>query len=105
MKWIMGIAIVGFLFYYSVIVKYGNLKFWKVANDHPEEAYVFFDQNTCFIIYNSEPSGDYKANLPPGVWHGPFKFPVPSQSRVVIIYGRSHEYQTAQEIFVRSLNG
>ena len=39
------------------------------------------------------------------VWNGPFKLLVPSKSRVVTIYGRSPEYQVAQEDFVRSIHG
>ena len=105
MKWIVGLLIVGFLYYYFVIKKAGNLKFWKVAQAHPEEAYAFFKGNSCFVIFESEPPGGYRANLPSGEWVGPFKFPVPSQDRVLTIYGHSPEYQIAQNNFLRSHNG
>jgi hypothetical protein len=103
LKWLIGIAIVGFLYYYFVLVKSGNLKFWKAANSHLEEAYVFFKQNPCFVIFDSEPPDGYMANLPAGKWDGPFKFPVPAENKVVTIYGRSPEYLTAQENFVRNV--
>jgi|LQYC01.1.fsa_nt_gi hypothetical protein len=105
MEWLIGIVIVGFLYYRFVIVKGGNLKFWKIVNGHPEEAYYFFKGNDCFMVFDSEPPGGYRANLPPGEWDGPFKLPVPSKNSVVTIYGRSPEYQTAQEDFIRSIHG
>lgn len=105
MEWLIGIAVVGFLYYHFVWSKLGNLKFWKLANAHPEEAYSFFKNNSCFVVFDSEPPGGYKANLPSGRWDGPFKLPVPSQNRVVTIYGRSPEYLAAQENFIASIHG
>lgn len=103
MEWLIGIAVVGFLYYRFIIVKSGNLKFWKAAHANPEAAYAFFKQNSCFVVFDSEPPGGYKSNLPSGDWDGPFKFPIPSQYKVVIVYGRSPEYQAAQEDFIRSV--
>jgi hypothetical protein len=105
MEWIIGIAVVAYLYYRFVLVKSGNLKFWKVAQANPEEAYAFFKHNSCFVIFEREPPGGYKANLPSGEWVGPFKFPVPSQDRVLTIYGHYPEYQIAQNNFLRSHNG
>ena len=105
MEWLIGIAIVGFLYCHFVLIKSGNLKFWKVANVHPEEAYAFFKRNDCFVVFDSEPPSGYRANLPSGDWDGPFKLPVPSQNRVVTIYGRSPDYQTAQDNFMGSIHG
>ncbi len=86
-----------------VLVKGGNLKFWKVVNAHPEKAYSFFKANDCFVVFESEPPGGYRASLPAGEWDGPFKLPVPSKGRVVTIYGRVPEYQNAQENFIRNV--
>ena len=105
MEWLIGIAIVGFLYYHFVLVKSGNLKFWKVAHAYPEEAYAFFKRNDCFVVFDCKPPGGYKTNLPPGNWDGPFKLQVPSQNRVVTIYGRSPEYQAAQENFIGNIHG
>lgn len=57
------------------------------------------------MIFESEPPGGYRENLPAGEWDGPFKFPDPSQDRVLTIYGRSPEYQIEQNNFLRSHNG
>jgi hypothetical protein len=101
MEWLIGVAVVGFLYYRFVLVKGGNLKFWKVAQVNPEEAYAFFKGNPCFVVFESEPPEGYRANLPYGKWHGPFKLPVPSQNRVVTIFGRSPEYLATQDNFLR----
>lgn len=105
MEWLIGIVVVGFLFYRFVVVKSGNLKFWKVVQANPEEAYAFFKCNPCFVIFESEPPGGYRANLPAGDWVGPFKLPVPSQNRTVTIFGRSSELEAVQEQFIESIHG
>lgn len=105
MEWLIFTAIVGFLYYRFVLVKGGNLKFWGVVKDHPEEAYLFFKRNRCFMVFDSEPPGGYRAHLPTGDWDGPFKFLVPSQNMVVTIYGRLPEYQTAQDDFIKNIQG
>lgn len=71
MEWIVGLLIAGFLYYYLVMKKAGNLKFLKVAQAHPEEAYAFFKGNSCFVIFESKPPGSYRANLPSGEGDGP----------------------------------
>ncbi|NGZ10449.1 MAG: hypothetical protein CV088_13850 [Nitrospira sp. LK70] len=105
MEWLIGFVVVGFLYYRFVLVKSGNLKFWKVAQANPEKAYAFFKRNPCFVVFESEPPGGCRANLPPGEWVGPFKLPVPSRNRVVMIFGRLPEYEAAQEKFIRSVRG
>lgn len=101
MEWLIVVVFVGYLYYRFVLVKSGNLKFWKVISSHADEAYSFFMSNDCFVVFESEPLGGYRASLPAGEWDGPFKLSVPSKGRVVTIYGRDPEYQTAQEDFVR----
>lgn len=101
MEWVVAAVIVGFLFYHFVMVKSGNLTFWKIANAHPEKAYSFFKDNDCFRVFDSEPPGGYRASLPLGKWEGPFKLPIPAKGQVVTIYGRTPEYQNAQESFVK----
>jgi hypothetical protein len=104
MEWLIGIAIVGFLYYRFVIVKGGNIKFWKVAHANSEETYAFFKSNPAFVVFDTEPAGGYRANLPSGEWDGPFKLPVESQKRVIVIYGRSPDYQVAQDKYIGGIN-
>ncbi|MEN6318520.1 MAG: hypothetical protein ABFD82_07160 [Syntrophaceae bacterium] len=101
MEWLIGAVIIGYLFYRFFFVKMGNLNFWKIVNNHADEAYYFFMSNECFVVFDSEPSGGYRASLPAGEWDGPFKLAVPSKGRVVTIYGRNPDYVKAQENFVR----
>jgi hypothetical protein len=105
MEWLIGIILIGFLYYRFVLVKGGNLKFWKIVNANPDKAYSFFMSKNCFVVFDSEPPGGYRANLPPGDWDGPFKLAVPSQNRVVTIFGRLPDYQAAQENFIGSIHG
>lgn len=105
MKWIIIIVVAGFLYYLFVLVKYGNIKFWKVAKSHPEEAYSFFTENDSFLVFDSKPPDGYRANLPPGKWDGPFRLHVPSRNNFIAIYGRSPEYRIAQEDFIKTLHG
>ena len=104
MKWFVIIIIAGFLFYRSVIVKSGNLKFWKLAKEHPDRAYAFFEDNDAFVVFIDKPEGGYKSNLSHGEWDGPFKLHVPSINQFITIYGRVPEYKTAQQNFMRSIN-
>lgn len=104
MKWLIIIVVAGFLYYRFVLVKGGNLKFWKFAKAHPEEAYSFFMGNDAFVVFEGKPTDGYKSNLPSGEWDGPFKLHVPSINKFVTIYGRPPEYQTAQENFMRSFH-
>lgn len=104
MEWLIIIVIAGFLYYRFVLVKGGNLKFWKFAKAHPEEAYSFFMGNDAFVVFDSIPLEGFKANSPLGEWDGPFKLYVPSINKFVTIYGRHPGYQTAQEDFMRSLH-
>ena len=106
-KWLIIIVIAviaGFLYYRFILVKHGNLKFWKFVNAHPEEAYSFFMDNDAFVIFDNKPIDGYKANLPSGDWDGPFKIYVPSKYKVVTIYGRHPEFQIAQKDFMRSFH-
>lgn len=103
MEWLIGIIIFAFLFYHFIMVKNGNLDFWKIANANPEEAYLFFEKSPHFVTFDTKPNGGYKSNLPPGNWEGPFKLPVPSQGKLVTIYGHSPEYQAAQNDFIRNI--
>jgi hypothetical protein len=101
MKWLIVIVVAGFLYYRFVLVKGGNLKFWKIVKTHPEEAYSLFTDNDCFVVFDRNPPDGYQANLPLGEWDGPFRLHVPSRTRFVTIYGRSPDYQIAQEDFMK----
>jgi len=35
----------------------------KLANAHPEEAYSFFSANDCFVVFENELPGGYRASL------------------------------------------
>lgn len=103
MKWIAIIGVLAFLFYRIVMVKEGNLSFWKVANSNPDEAYLFFEASAHFTVFIDKPSGGYRNALSDGDWDGPFKMYVPSIGKSVTIYGQAPMYEAEQEEFLRSL--
>ena len=105
MKWLIIIVVAGFLYYRFVLVKHGNLNFWKLAKNHPEDAYSFFTGDDSFVIFDSKPPDGFRANLPSGEWDGPFRLHIPSRNKFVTIFGRAPEYQIAQEEFMRTHNG
>ena len=105
MKWLIIIVVAGFLYYRFVLVKRGNLNFWKSAKNHPEEAYSLFSSDDSFVVFDSKPPDGFRANLPSGEWDGPFRLHVPSRNKFVTIFGRVPEYQIAQEEFMRTHNG
>ena len=105
MEWLILIFVAGWAFYYFVMSKGGNLNFWSLANKNQEFAYLFFKMNDCFIIFENEPPGGCRANLPAGTWDGPFKLFVPSVGKAITIYGRAPDYLQMQDGFIKSLKG
>jgi len=103
MKWILIIGVLAFFFYRIVMVKEGNLDFWKIANSNPDVAFKFFESNAHFTVFLEKPSGGYRNNLPEGEWAGPFKLYVPSIQKSVTIYGSVPDYENEEEEFLRSL--
>lgn len=98
MDWLFGFAILGFLYYWFVMRKAGNLKFWQVAARHPSEAMTFFATRDCFFI---DLSGNVDKKGLGENWVGPFFFSMPSVNRTVKIYGRTPDYLIAQQEFVK----
>lgn len=100
MDWLFGFAILGFLFYWLVMRKAGNLKFWQVAARNPSEAMTFFATRDCFFI---DLTGFYdKKDLGPN-WVGPFFFSLPSTNHTLRIYCRTPDYLIAQQEFVKKV--
>lgn len=103
MKWLIIIVIAGFLYYRFVLVKGGNLKFWKFAKAHPDEVYSFFTGNDDFVVFDSKPRAVIARICPRaiGMAHSDYMSP---RNKFVTIFGRSPEYQIAQEDFMRTFH-
>lgn len=104
MEWIIGVVIIGFLYYKFVLVKAGNLNFWKTIARHPDEFYEFIKNNQNFIVFETESSAGLRGKLPPGDWEGPFKLAVPSKKIVINFFGLLPAYKMEQEKFLKGID-
>jgi hypothetical protein len=94
MEWIIA-AVVIFIIY-KVIVKDGNLDFWKLVQSSEEDqsfAYHLFTSHSAWYVCNNDKPADIEN------WDGPFKFPT-LDGQVLTIYGKVGEYEKTQEEFV-----
>ena len=86
---------------YVVVIRNGNLRFWRLAAKFPDDAFVFFTSRECFYVDSG--GATTKGNPErPGKWDGPFWFDYPPLGGPLRIYGRAPDYLTAQQEFVRT---
>jgi len=60
MEWLIVIAAAGLAYYRLILVKRGNLKFWRMAKSHPRETYSFFLQNDASVVLGANQLMDTK---------------------------------------------
>ena len=102
MQWVLLVVAIIVVFYF-LILKPGRLDFWKIAKKRPDDVYDMFQKQDYWHIFLEKPQGGYKSELPPGEWDGPFWLVVPSLGGTrITIYGKSPEYEKAQQEFVDS---
>ena len=100
MQWVLLVVIL-IVIYHFVIRKSGRLDFWKLASKHADDAFEMFQLQDCWRVFLEKPEAGYKSELPPGEWDGPFIFVVPKLGgRRIMVYGKSPEYQKAQQKFM-----
>lgn len=86
---IITIAMLGILFY-VVILRSGNLSFWKKAAKNPDFVYEQFLQDDAWVVEDVGRAID-KTGL-----DGPFLLYVPSIEKTVKFYGRIGKYEQSQ---------
>jgi len=94
MTWVIIIVILGILIYFIFLKKQGNLDFWKLANEHRDEAYELFKNDDCWVIIEDnqqKPTGDD--------WDGPYKAPMLGNKRITV-YGKYPDYLNSQKEFM-----
>lgn len=80
------------------LMKSGNLDFWKVAKQNPNEAYDMFVKDDCWIVVHPN---EKKPNLKG--YTGPFKFVVPKLGNISItVYGKSDCFEHSQKRFMNN---
>ncbi|PIQ91481.1 MAG: hypothetical protein COV70_03475 [Parcubacteria group bacterium CG11_big_fil_rev_8_21_14_0_20_39_22] len=94
---IITIAILGTL-HYVVILRNGNLKFWKKASKNPDFVYEQFLSDNAWVI------GDGNGNIDKTGLDGPFLLYVPKIGKTVKFYGRVGVYEESQNRIEKELS-
>ncbi len=79
------------ILYYVVILRNGNLSFWKKAVKHPNFVYEQFLKDDAWIIDVGNNKMD-KAGL-----DGPFLLYIPSVGKTIKFYGKVGKYEDSQK--------
>ena len=93
---IIVIAILGAL-YYFVILRNGNLSFWKKAAKNPDFVYEQFLQDDSWVIDDGSRKLD-KTEL-----DGPFLLYVPKIGKTIRFYGKVGAYEKSQDKIEKEL--
>ena len=93
---IITIVILGAL-YYIVILRNGNLSFWKKAAKNPDFVYEQFLQDNAWVI------DDGSGKIEKMGLDGPFLLYVPKIGKTVKFYGKVGAYEESQNRIEREL--
>lgn len=88
---IITIIILAFLFYYFVMVKNGNLSFWKKANKKADLVYNELLDDEAWLIDNNSIQIDKKN------YAGPFLLYIPSLKKTIKFYGKVGQFEESQK--------
>jgi len=97
---ILGIAVVpvAFFVYGLIVARSKSFDFWNLASRYPDEAYDWFQDDACWLIYDP-PSG--RASKPDAtIYNGSFPLYIPKLGRLVSVYGRFDMIEESQRRFV-----
>jgi len=87
----IAIIILGILYYYFVVVKHGDVAFWKKVSKNPEFFYEQLKKDEAWVI------DDGSINIDKNKYTGPFMLHVPSLGKVIRFYGKIGEYEDSQK--------
>lgn len=88
---IIFIVFLSAVFYYFVMVRNGNLSFWKKASKDPDFVYEQLLEDMAWIIADGETKIDKDK------YDGPFLLYVPSIGRTIKFYGEIGKYEDSQK--------
>lgn len=86
---LISLVIIG-LAYYFVVVKNGNLSFWKKAHRYPDIVYKEIQSDDAWVVDSGQLLD--KTDL-----EGPFRMYVPGLDKTVKFYGRVGAYEESQK--------
>lgn len=88
--WVIGILFLLGVFYF-VVVKKGNLSFWRKAAKNPDLVFKLLSEDDAWVI------GDENKDLVDTKLDGPFLLYVPTVGKTVKFYGKAGEYEESQK--------
>ena len=88
---IIFILILVALFYYFVMVRNGNLSFWKKASKAPDFVYEQLLEDSAWIV------ADRETKIDKDKYNGPFLLYVPSIGRTIKFYGEVGKYEDSEK--------
>ena len=88
---IIAIIILAVLYYHFVVVKHGNLAFWKKAGKNPDFVYEQLSKDGTWLV------DDGSTQIDKSGYDGPFLLYVPSLGKAVKFYGKVGEYEHSQK--------
>jgi hypothetical protein len=88
---IVAIIILVALYYYFVMVKHGNLAFWKKAGKNPDFVYEQLSKDDAWLI------DDGSVQIDKSGYDGPFMLYVPSLGKTIKFYGKVGQYEDSQK--------
>ena len=97
MYFIVSVIILGVLYYYFVIVKNGNLAFWKKAAKNPDFVYKQLSEDDSWLV------DDGGTKIDKGIYDGPFLLYVPSIGKTIKFYGKIGKYEDSQKQIEKKL--
>lgn len=86
---LISLVVIG-LVYYFVVIRNGNLSFWKKAHRYPDIVYKEIQNDNAWVIDNGQ-------DLDKKGLDGPFRMYVPDLDRIVKFYGRVGVYEESQK--------
>lgn len=85
------VIILAVLYYYFVMVKHGNLSFWKKAAKNPDFFYEQLLKDDVWLV------DDGVTKIDKGRYDGPFLLYVPSIGKTIKFYGEVGKYEDSQK--------
>lgn len=96
-SWIFVIPVL-ILVYLLRLSKKEYAPFWILAAKIPDEAYDWFSNESCWVIYDPKGGYDFKPDKKDYV--GPFKLSIPSlEGRIISVYGQVNNIEDSQKRF------
>lgn len=85
--------------FYFVVVRYGNLSFWKKAAKKPDFVYEHLLKDDAWLIDD----GSSSMHVDKSEFDGPFLLYVPSINNTIKFYGKIGKYEESQKRIEKEL--